>query len=153
MFTFTITEYYNYDYFTDYFSTVYTAALDVSKAYDRVSHFKLFTALLRTGMPQWVVYLLADWYSKLIVSVRWLDSYSSYFSVRSGLRQGSSLSPSLFNVFINKVIIELKCLNLGCCINNTWIGCVLYADDIILLSASLNGLQYDRFRSFANVIS
>jgi len=37
---------------------VYAAALDVSKAYNCVQHFKLFTALLRTVMPRNVVYLL-----------------------------------------------------------------------------------------------
>jgi len=129
------------DYFNDRGSTVYSAALDVSKAYDRVSHFRLFTALMRTGMPRWVVHLLVDWYSKLQVAVRWCESYSTFFKVGSGLRQGSSLSPSLFNVFINKVIVEMKKLELGCHINNMWVGCILYADDIILLSASFTGLQ------------
>ena len=57
------------------------------------------------------------------------------------MKQGSSLSPALFNVFMNKVIIDLKKLDLGCYINKTWIGCILYADDIILLSASLTSLQ------------
>jgi hypothetical protein len=88
-----------------------------------------------------VVYLLVDWYSKLLVAVRWCDSYSTYFKVGSGLRQGSSLSPALFNVFINKVIVEMERLDLGCYLNRTWVGCVLYADDIILLSASVTGLQ------------
>jgi hypothetical protein len=120
---------------------VYTAALDVSKAYDCVQHFKLFTALLRVGMPRNVVRLLVDWYSKLYVVVRWNNSYSNLFKVGSGVRQGSSLSPALFNVFINKVIIDLKKLALGCFINSIWIGCILYADDIILLSASLISLQ------------
>jgi Reverse transcriptase (RNA-dependent DNA polymerase) len=129
------------DYFNDRGSTVYTAALDISKAYDRVSHYKLFTALLHSGIPKWVILLIVDWYSKLSVAVRWHNCYSAYFPVGSGLRQGSSLSPSLFNVFINIVISELKSLNLGCYIHKTWIGCVVYADDIILLSASLTGLQ------------
>jgi exonuclease III len=129
------------DYFNDRGSTVFTAALDVSKAYDCVQHFKLFTALLRVGMPRNIVWLLADWYSKLYVAVRWNDTYSTLFKVGSGVRQGSSLSPALFNVFINKVIIDLKVLELGCFVNKTWIGCVLYADDIILLSASLTSLQ------------
>jgi len=75
-------------------STVYAAALDVSKTYDCVQHFKLFTELLRASMRWNVVYLLADWYSKLFVVVRWNDAFSAPFKVRSGVRQGSSLSPS-----------------------------------------------------------
>jgi hypothetical protein len=129
------------DYFTDRGSNVYAAALDISKAYDRISHVRLFTSLLRTGMPRWVVYLLVDWYGKLQVAVRWMDSLSAYFKVGSGLRQGSSLSPALFNVYINVVILRLRMLDLGCYINKTWVGCILYADDIILLSASAHELQ------------
>ena len=87
------------DYFNDRGSTVYTAALDVGKAYDCVQHYKLFTALLRVGMPRNIVRLLADWYSKLYVVVRWNNLYSNLFKVGSGVRQGSSLSPALFNIF------------------------------------------------------
>jgi len=87
------------------------------------------------------VYLLADWHSKLFVVVKWNDAFSAPFKVGSGVRQGSSLSQSLFNVFINKVIMNLKRLDLFCYVNKTWIGCALYADDIILLSALLSSLQ------------
>jgi hypothetical protein len=55
------------DYFADRGSNVYAAALDISEAYDRISQVRLFTSLLRTGMPRWVVYLLVDSYSKLQV--------------------------------------------------------------------------------------
>jgi hypothetical protein len=82
-----------------------------------------------------------DWYSKLFVAVRWLDSLSASFQVRSGCSQGSSLSPALFNLFINSLIIELKELGIGCQINKTWVGCIMYADDALLLSTSVRGLQ------------
>lgn len=75
------------------------------------------------------------------MAVRWNDRYSHYFSVCSGVRQGSSLSPALFNVFINKLLVELKLLGQGCCLNRAWLGCVMYADDVILLSSSICGLQ------------
>ena len=51
------------------------------------------------------------------------------------------LSPSIFNVFMNMFITKLKLLDAGCRIGFTYIGCVLYADDIILLSPSVCGLQ------------
>ena len=57
------------------------------------------------------------------------------------MRQGSCLSPSLFNVFIDLFTCELRKLNMGCHIFNAFVGCLLYADDIILLSSSVNGLQ------------
>jgi hypothetical protein len=69
---------------------------------------KLFSALLKAGLPHWVVCTLMDWYSKLFVAVRLLDALSASLQVRSGCSQGSSLSPALFDLFINSLIIELK---------------------------------------------
>ena len=36
---------------------------------------------------------------------------SAQFSVDSGVRQGSCLSPAIFNVFMNVFIVHLKLLN------------------------------------------
>ena len=51
------------------------------------------------------------------------------------------LSPAIFNIVINTFIVKLRETNSGCCINGDFVGCVLYADDLILISASVNGLQ------------
>ena len=44
-------------------------------------------------------------------------------------------------MLINIVIVNLRDSGAGCSISNTNIGCVLYADDIIVLSATVIGLQ------------
>jgi len=129
------------DYFKNRGSTVYAAALDISKAFDTVNHYKLFVALSKTGINKSILALLVNWYSKLYVAVRWKGFLSNFFSVGSGVRQGSSLSPSIFNVFMNIFIVKLKALRSGCCIGGHFLGCLLYADDIILISASVDGLQ------------
>ena len=63
------------------------------------------------------------------------------FDVRSGVRQCSSLSPAIFNIFINAFIIKLRKVNTGCIINGVFIGCIMYADDLILITATVNGPQ------------
>jgi len=86
--------------------------------------------------------LISNWYSKLYVAVRWKGVISTSFHVCSGVRQGSTLSPSLSNVFSNLLIVRLRHLGLGCHVGWHFVGCILYADDIILLSASLTGLKH-----------
>jgi len=53
-------------YFTDKGSSVFIAALDISKAFDRVHHFKLFNSLLSAGIPVVIVDVLCNWYSVIL---------------------------------------------------------------------------------------
>ena len=87
------------DYFVKTGSSVFMAALDANKAFDRVNHIKLFHRLLDKGMPIFVVKLIANWYSKNMATVRWNNHHSEFFHVKSGVRQGGVLSPTLFNIY------------------------------------------------------
>ena len=120
---------------------VYAAALDISKAFDSVSNQKLMVTMEQAGIPCWIIQLMSNWYSKIQVEVRWNDCFSRYFKINSGVRQGSIMSPYLFNLYINPLISRLRLCNSGCLVNNCFIGCIFHADDMLLISASVNGLQ------------
>ena len=61
--------------------------------------------------------------------------------MHSGVRQGSVLSPNLFTVIMNIFILNTRNYDFGCYVNRSIVSCILYADDVILLSASLTVLQ------------
>ena len=52
-------------------------------------------------------------------------------------------------------IMHLKCQGIGCFVSSLFIGCLLYADDILLLSPSVAGLQnmLDCCSELANLLS
>ena len=63
--------------------------------------------------------------------------------VSCGVRQGGVPSPFLFNLYVDELIYELEASDTGCCVCGKFIGCtIMYADDLLLLSASVSGLQY-----------
>jgi len=61
------------------------------------------------------------------------DVYSSVFCVCRGVRQGSTLTPPLFNLFVDAVIVSLTQNCIDCWVKQSFVGCILYTDDIILL--------------------
>ena len=110
-------------------------------AFYRVHHVKLLHRLCDIGVPLQVVRLIANWYSKIIMKVKWENCYSPSCIIKSGVRQGGVLSPVLFNVYFNVIVNSLQHSKLGCELYGEYIGCLVYADDIFLLSASVVMLQ------------
>jgi len=84
---------------------------------------------------------LRSWYGKLVSSVLWNGVFSAYFCVNCGVRQGGILSPLLFNVYVDQLIDSLSDSGFGCYIDSQFFGCIMYVDDLIMLSPSLKGLQ------------
>ena len=57
------------------------------------------------------------------------------------MRQGDSLSPTLFGLYINDLVHDLKQAKVGLDIDGRVIQCLLYADDIAILGESEDDIQ------------
>ena len=85
--------------------------------------------------------VLIEWYLKLNAAVRWSNCLSYYFRIRSGVRQGGIMSPYCFNCYIDPLIQALKESGFGCSFRRDYAGYILFADEILLLPASVSKLQ------------
>lgn len=63
------------------------------------------------------------------------------YSLECGVRQGGITSPTLFNLYINKLIEELSDAGVGCSIDGTLVNNISYADDMVLLCPSISALN------------
>ena len=112
------------------------------KAFDSVSHDKLWVTVMDMGYPLHLIDMLAKLYRKQLVKVKVAKTLSEWFRVDIGVRQGCVLSPYLFNILAEIVTRETLdgfqggLQTGGRIIMNCW-----YADDTILLATSKAELQ------------
>ena len=129
------------EYYKSRGSNVHVVLLDASKAFDRVNYIKLFDKLLSKGMCPLTVRLLLNMYTKQKLQVKWNNRLSLKFDVTNGVRQGGVLSPLLFSLYVDDLLEKLKNNGIGCHIGHHFVGAFGYADDLILLSPSVQDME------------
>ena len=122
-------------------SNVYVLLLDATKAFDRVRYCKLFKLLLQRNVNPLVLRLLLHMYTKQELQVWWGTVCSNVFNVCNGVKQGGVLSPVLFAVYMDELLVRLKRSGVGCHIGYSFLGALAYADDLTLLCPTLKSLR------------
>ena len=122
-------------------TTVYAASMDMSKAFDMVNWRILFSNLLERNINPLFLRVITFTYKNQRCQVRWGNAVSNQFSVSNGVRQGGVSSAILFAIYIDGLIKLLRESGFGCSIYGEYCGVFIFADDVILLSATRNGLQ------------
>ena len=115
--------------------------MDFEKAYDSVWRNGLFYKLINCGLSTKILGILNDNTSSCVKLSRGL---TNSFKSSVGVRQGCNLSPILFNIFINDLIELFSPSDRSCFpvkLKSVSLNCLLYADDLILVSEIETGIQ------------
>ena len=72
---------------------------------------------------------------------QWRGSFSTYFDVLTGTKQGGVISPRIFNLYMDDLIALLRKRGIGCHIIDIFIACLFYADDLCLIAPTRSAMQ------------
>jgi hypothetical protein len=85
---------------------------------------------------------ISSLYRNGTAQVHYENNISEEFNISQGVRQGSILSPYLYNIYTEFLLSSLEKESVvGTTLHGVFTGIVMYADDIILLSPTISGLQ------------
>ena len=86
---------------------IYFCFIDYVKAFDCVDHNKLWKILKEMGLPDHLTCLLRNLYAGQESTVRTGHGKTDWFQIGKGIHQGCILSPCLFNLYTEYIMIML----------------------------------------------
>ena len=126
-------------YFVNNGSQVYMCNLDAKGAFDALPFPVIFSKLYHV-LPEMCWKILYNWYHKIKVQIKW-NKMGKPIKMCKGTKQGGLSSPFIFNIFYKELLDILEIQEGGISIGNRKYNVICYADDLLLLSSTVTGLQ------------
>ncbi|CAG9137025.1 unnamed protein product [Plutella xylostella] len=122
-------------------SELFLAFVDFEKAFDTVKWTALWSSLQRRGIPACIIQVIRSLYEGSTCRVVHEKELGAPIRISAGVKQGCLLSPLLFVILLDDVMRNVVAIPRGI----SWASGVLedldYADDIVLISPTLDLLQ------------
>ena len=132
---------------------LYVCFVDLKKAFDSVWRDALLYKLLELEIGGRFLDVIMDMFKKSTISLKLTQGLTPEFSSDTGVKQGCVISPTLFNLFLNDLPKAISGNDTDpIYMNEKALNCLMYADDIALISKSKEGLQttLDRLSEYCN---
>jgi hypothetical protein len=116
--------------------------VDFEKAFDRINWAKMMEVLKNIGVDWRDKRLIANLYMNQTASVRVADEMSEQCIIGRGVRQGCCMSPLLFSLYAEAMMVEaLEEVEEGVKVNGRLVKDVRFADDQGMIASNEEGLQ------------
>ena len=85
---------------------LYHVFIDFKKAFDRVWHEALWIIMRKYNISASIIRAIENMYDKAQSAILFSGSTGEWFRSTVGVRQGCLLSPTLFNIFLDRILYE-----------------------------------------------
>jgi len=99
-----------------------------------VNNCKLFRLLIKRDLLACIIRVLNNMYAGHLIRIYWVGVMSDYFNVLHSVKRGAVISPIVFCIYIDDLLVSVSQLGVGCYIAGNFVSVIVYADDIVLIS-------------------
>lgn len=121
--------------------TAFMCFIDLKQAFDKVRLRDVLRTLKKRNVDPTIIKIIKELNTGNTAVIKTNNTLSKTIPVLSGIRQGDSLSPILFNVIMDEIIKDVKTAGRGYRLGNKEIKIVCYADDAVIISEDEDNLQ------------
>ncbi|KAJ7428232.1 hypothetical protein WISP_01485 [Willisornis vidua] len=115
--------------------------VDIAKAFDTVGHQHIIMALKQRGVDSHIVGLIDNMYENICTRITSKEGETEPIRIKVGVKQGDPMSPLLFNLALDPLLCKLEEIGCGFQKNKETITAMAFADDLVLLSGSWEGMM------------
>lgn len=122
--------------------------IDFQKAFDKLDRLQLWEIMSLRGYPQHLIDTLKRIYRTTDIIINTGKTRNIELRTTQGVRQGCSISPTLFNIYIDHIVkIWKNEINTGITIgHNKLLNILLFADDLVIIQGNEDNLQTAIYR-------
>ena len=99
------------------------------------------TLLEHIGVDSKVVRMISKMYEGNKVKFTIGDISTNWLENNIGVRQGCVISPTLFNLYIEELIVRIRKSEKGVKVRDKRLGCLAYADDVVLMAENKEDME------------